>query len=197
MGYGIKEELEERGSFFSKELRIDHFRIYKTYVQHVNSLLAELDAMRKDGRGGSLLYQERSRRLGFELNGKIFHELYFENLSDDPCTLPSRLERALVDSFGSIDGWKEDFSSLCMSRGNGWCVLYFDPESSNLFNGFVESNHISIPIQWVPLMVVDLWEHAYLKDFGAHGRENFLRSVLMRIDYQKVEERLLEHGKFG
>ena len=190
MKYGVRENLEGRDSFLSVESRIDHYRIYKSFVQHSNSIIAELEAMRADGRGGSLLYQDRVRRLAFEVNGKTLHELYFENLGQGSLDVPSRLEQRIEKSFGSMEVWKSDFRHVCASRGEGWGILFDEPQEGRLLNLFINSNHVGQPFNMNPILVLDLWEHAYIRDFGAHGRANFVDKALSIIDFQVVDSRL-------
>lgn len=190
MKYCVHENLEEKESFLSAELRVDHFRIYKSFVQHSNSIIAELDAMRRDGRGGSLLYQDRVRRLAFELNGKTLHELYFENLGRDEMDIPPRLQEKIVKCFGSMETWRLDFLNVCASRGEGWGIMFYEHAEDRLVNLFLESNHVGQPFNMTPTLVLDLWEHAYIRDFGAHGRSNYVEKVLSMIDYHVIDSRL-------
>ena len=192
MAYEVREELEPRSiGILSKELQDDHFRIYKSFVQHTNSLQAELQAMRFSGQGGSLLYLERAKRISFEANGLMLHELFFENLSPQKSEFQGELAELLEKTFGSLDSWRDDFLEISKCRGNGWAILFYNPEMEQILQTFVESNHLGVPLGWVPLLVLDLWEHAYLRDFGAHGRDSYVSRIFEFLDLNMASKRLL------
>ena len=192
MAYEVREELEPRSiGAISSELLDDHFRIYKSFVQHTNSLQAELQAMRSNDQGGSLLYLERAKRISFEANGLILHELFFENLSPQKTEIQGELAELLEKSFGSLDAWRGDFNHISKCRGNGWAILFYDPQMEQVLQTFVDSNHLGVPLGWVPLLVLDLWEHAYIRDFGAHGRDSYVMKIFEYLDFNRASERLL------
>jgi superoxide dismutase len=105
-----------------------HIKLYEGYVQATNQLTTQIGEMLKDGRidhEEMPAYSELTRRLGFEYNGMVLHEYYFENLQHGGATKPDRgsaFMKAAEDSFGSYDMWKLDFSSVGKMRGVGWAV---------------------------------------------------------------------------
>jgi Fe-Mn family superoxide dismutase len=109
---------------FSDILLQNHFKLYQGYVKNTNMLLDQLNTLLKSGNVSSAEYSELKRRLGFEFNGMVLHELYFSNLGGKKALdvkLP--LYDAIVQNFGSFDLWKKDFAATGAMRGIGWVVL--------------------------------------------------------------------------
>src|SRR5215210_437676 len=95
-----------------------HFKLYEGYVSNTNTLnekIAEILFNGKVDQEEMPAYSELTRRLGFEYNGMVLHEYYFENMkragSGDP-DKASNFHRAAEQSFGAYDTWKADFMSV-------------------------------------------------------------------------------------
>src|SRR2546427_6458437 len=96
-----------------------HFKLYEGYVKETNKLTEKISEFIKDGKVDQeevAEYSELTRRLGFEFNGMVLHEYYFENLKKggglgDP-DRTSRFAKAAESSFGSYDIWKPTLSGL-------------------------------------------------------------------------------------
>lgn len=188
--YKPKEHLKPQGLTNISDAQInDHWNLYVGYVNNTNQLNADLQTLIAQ-KASPLLIADRRRRYGFEYNGMILHEYYFENLtSTTPQNPTNNLAQALQATWGSIDAWKEDFCNTGKSRGIGWAILYGDPLSKNLTNHFI-MDHENGPItHFKPLLVMDVWEHAYMVDHNAGGRANYIQAFLENISWQTVEQR--------
>jgi Fe-Mn family superoxide dismutase len=119
----------------------------------------------------------------------ILHEWYFGNLKNGGTELKDSLKKAIEDRFGSIDNWKTDFINTGKSRSIGWAVLYMDPETKTLSNYFVQLHEEGSPASFQPIFVMDVWEHAYMVDFGAAGRPTYIDNLLKNADFAKASER--------
>ena len=187
--YSVKTNLKpEKLSGISDEQINDHWKLYEGYVKQVNRLhkeLAELDP-------SSLAYADRRRRYGFEYNGMVLHEYYFENLSSNPNKLEDgEIKKAIDATWGSFEAWQEDFIKTGKTRGIGWAILYLDTNNKNLTNHFIsehQNGHIS---GFRPLLVIDVWEHAYMVDHKAGGRAEYLDACMKSIDWKVVETRFI------
>src|SRR5436309_13399599 len=111
-----------------------HFKLYEGYVKESNKLSEKISEFIKDGnvdQDEMPAYSELSRRLGFEFNGMVLHEYYFENLKKGSTTTDpetnSNFRKLAEASFGSYDIWKADFVSVGKMRGVGWAICYQDP----------------------------------------------------------------------
>ena len=175
----------------------EHFALYSGYVKQVNALNEELAKVRSQGKasGKNPEFAELTRRLGFEYGGMILHEYYFSNLKKaaDPQPAPnSGLAKALTEYFGSIDQWKTDFQAIGEMRGIGWVILFEDPMTDRLTNHWVTLHQEGIPAGFKPLLVMDVWEHAFMRDYQATERAKYVEAFFRNIDWQAVERRLTE-----
>jgi len=178
----------------------DHWGLYKGYVEQVNKLNKELAQLRSEGKGGSLDYSDRRRRYGFEYNGMVLHEYYFGNLKVSKTGLSKGdLFKAIESSFGSYKAWEEDFKSAGKTRGIGWAILCIDPENDQLINIFVQDHEIGSIAAFPILLVMDVWEHAYMGDYRANERPNYIDAFMKNINWDVVELRYndVKNGKIN
>ena len=171
-----------------------HFGLYRGYVNNTNTLNEHLNQMLKEGKSGTPEYAEMTRRLGFEYNGMILHEYYFGNLKANAGRLDSnsRLGQAIAQSFGSMDNWMNDFRTVGMMRGVGWTVLYQDPSTGWLSNHWITLHQDGHPAGFKPLLVMDMWEHAFMVDYKPAERSKYLEAFLNNVDWSEVEQRLVQ-----
>ncbi len=176
---------------FSDQLLNNHFTLYEGYVNNVNKLDEILVGMEKEGKIGTPEYAELNRRLGWEWNGMRLHEYYFENLAKEKSeTLDgdSALLKKILEEFGSWEMWEKDFKSLGVIRGIGWVVLYYDKIADRLFNIWINEHDVGHLSGAVPILVMDVFEHAYMLDYGLK-RADYINSFFNAIDWKVVEER--------
>ncbi len=195
MAYEIRSELRPQSlEGISEDQIAQHWGLYEGYVKQVNALRDELEALRKEGKGNSLVSADRRRRMGFEYNGMVLHELYFGNLKKGaPAIDPAGpLHALLTERFGSIDAFKEDFLNTGASRSIGWAILSYDATSGSVNNQFVQLHEDGNIAGFVPLLVMDVWEHAYMVDFGAAGRGKYMQAFYANVNWPMVERRLAD-----
>ncbi|MCR4322898.1 MAG: Fe-Mn family superoxide dismutase [Candidatus Azambacteria bacterium] len=175
---------------FSDELLKDHFALYQGYVANFNKLDETLMGMERAGNFGTPEFAELNRRLGWEFNGMRLHELYFSNLTKEAREIveASALYVAIAKEFGSFELWEKDFRSMGMMRGIGWVVLYHDALARRLFNVWVNEHDAGHLAGAVPLLVMDVFEHAYIRDYGL-ARKDYIEKFMMSIDWAVVERR--------
>ena len=191
MIYKVKKDLKPKNLLEISENQIsDHWKLYEGYVSQVNKLNEELHELRKNGQVNSLIYSDRRRRYGFEYNGMILHEYYFENLkSETKISIEGQFHSALIREFGSLQSWQEDFLAAGRSRGIGWTILYIDTKTNNLINNFIsehENGHIS---GFSPILVMDVWEHAYMIDYKIWERDKYIETFLKNVNWKVIEKR--------
>ena len=173
-----------------------HFKLYEGYVKETNRLESLIDEFLKDGRVDAEevpAYSELKRRLGFEYNGMVLHEYYFENLKKDgggDPTPKSMFFEKIHSGFQSYDIWKTDFVSIGKMRGVGWAITYEDPNSGRLSNHWVTLHEVGNVAGFKPILVMDVWEHAYLLDFKPAERAKYIESFFSNIDWDAVDRRL-------
>jgi superoxide dismutase, Fe-Mn family len=173
-----------------------HFGLYEGYVKAANALRAQLGEFMRDGKVDQEempAYSELKRRLGFECNGMVLHEYYFGNLrrgdGDQPGDM-SAFGQAIEQSFGTFDRWKTDFCSVGMLRGVGWAICYMDPSSGRVSNHWISLHEHGNVAGFVPVLIMDVWEHAYLLDYKPNERKQYIEAFFSNIDWKTAEKRM-------
>lgn len=175
---------------FSETLLKNHFTLYQGYVTNTNKVLDTLQAMLSDGKAATPEFAELKRRLGWEFNGMRLHEFYFENLGRTTALDPGgRLGKAMAASFGSYDEWLKDFKATGAMRGIGWAVLYQDAANGRLINFWVNEHDVAHPAGCVPVLIMDVFEHAFMLDYGLK-RADYIEAFFRNIDWAAAEARL-------
>lgn len=175
---------------FGDQLLKNHFTLYQGYVTNTNKLTDALSAMLKEGRTGLPEYAELKRRFGWEFGGMRLHELYFGNMKNGgaPMEAGMKLSEKMNVDFGSYTEWEKDFKASGTMRGIGWTILYYDPTGDRLFNAWVNEHDMGHLAGCVPLLILDVFEHAYMLDYGLK-RADYIEAFFKAIDWQAAEDR--------
>lgn len=177
---------------FSDVLLKNHFTLYQGYVTNINKIFATLSLLQKDDRLSTPEYAELKRRLGWEFNGMRLHELYFENMTakgGGAAGQDSSVYKRITAQFGSYDAWLKDFKATGTMRGIGWTILYHDPAADRLINTWINEHDFGHLAGCKPLLVLDVFEHAYMLDYGLKKGE-YLEAFLNALDWQEINRRL-------
>ena len=175
----------------------EHLELYQGYVKQVNTLTDKLMELLAKGKptGTDPYFAELTRHLGFEYNGMILHEYYFSNLKRASEPSPGKnsgLAQAISQSFGALETWKADFQAIGGMRGIGWAILFQDPVTGHLTNQWITLHQDGIPAGFKPLLVMDVWEHAFMRDYKATEKAKYIEAFFRNVDWQAVERRLNE-----
>jgi len=191
MTYEAKDYAELLGmEGFSDGLLNTHFTLYKGYVTNTNKLFDTLSGMLKDDKAGTPEFAELKRRLGWEFNGMRLHEYYFENLGGKVALkADGKLGKLLAANFGGYDTWLQDLKGTATMRGIGWTILYQDTIEGKLFNQWVNEHDTGHPAGCQPLLVLDVFEHAFITDYGLK-RADYIEAFLKNINWAAVEARV-------
>jgi len=174
---------------FSETLIKNHFTLYQGYVTNTNKVSEILGQMLKDGKTGTPEYAELKRRFGWEFNGMRLHEYYFENLGGKtPLAKDSALAKQIQTEFGSYEDWEKDYRATGAMRGIGWAVLYQDASHGRLYNVWINEHDVSHPAGCNPLLIMDVFEHAFMIDYGLK-RADYIAAFFKNINWQAVEAR--------
>ncbi len=173
-----------------------HFKLYKGYVANTNTYNARIADLLEQGPitpDKMPVYSELVRRLGFEYNGMVLHEWYFGNLkkggSPDP-SANSAFRKAAEESFGSYETWKSHFANIGKLRGVGWAICYQNPANGRLSNHWISLHEEGNVAGFTPVVVMDVWEHAYLLDYAPSDRPKYIEAFFANMDWEAVESRL-------
>lgn len=194
--YRVRAELRPKGlTGIGEEQVAQHWKLYEGYVEAVNLLNARLGAL-ADAADFGAEFAALKRRAGFEYDGMILHELYFGVLKagQRPLSEGSGLAEGLRRSFGGTGAWRAEFSAMGRMRGVGWVILYFDPAAQALTNHWIGLHEEGHPAGFYPVLVMDVWEHAYMVDAGADGRAGYVEAFLENVDWPKVEAEFRGEG---
>jgi len=128
------------------------------------------------------------------LNSTLLHELYFASLGGEGRPTKTMAE-ALTRDFGSVQNWRTQFSAMgyALGGGSGWVLLSWVPRDGRLINQYA-SDHSQSIAGAIPILALDMYEHAYHIDFGTNVR-GYVDSVLRNVDWPAVEGRFEDATK--
>ena len=181
---------------FSNVMLENHFTLYQGYVTNTNKIADELAAFNSAGKMGTPAWAELKRRTGWEFNGMRLHELYFENMAKAGGVVEdgSSLTTQIVKDFGTQADWEKEFRATGTMRGIGWTILYWDPEAKRMFNVWVNEHDVGHFAGCVQLLVLDVFEHAYMLDYGLK-RADYIEAFMNAVDWGVVGGRFASHLK--
>lgn len=173
----------------TKEL---HTELYKKHVTSLNKVSAKLDSVDKSSANSN--YSEyRSLKLDetSNLNSVWLHELYFANCFDphSEIVMDSIAYIKLQKDFGTFEDWQHDFIACGLSAGNGWVVCGYNMFLKRYVNTFISDDANSTMLGLYPIIVVDMHEHAYIKDYLINSK-NYLMAQMREFNWEIIEERI-------
>jgi Fe-Mn family superoxide dismutase len=120
------------------------------------------------------------------LNSTLLHELYFASLGGDGRVLPDEVATAVAKDFGSVDRWRQEFVGIAngLAGGSGWVLLTYVPRDGRLINQIASDRDQSIAGA-VPILAIDMYEHAYHLEFGANASA-YIAAFMRNIDWSAV-----------
>src|SRR2546422_11138724 len=99
----------------------------------------------------------------------------------------SGIAQAMAESFGTVDQWVKDFHAVGEMRGVGWAILFEDPMTDRLSNHWISLHQEGVPAGFKPLLVMDVWEHAFMRDYKATERKKYIEAFFRNVDWSVVE----------
>ncbi len=173
----------------SENLLKQHNTLYLRYVKKINEINTKLEsANKKEANAAYSEYRSLKIDRAFSNNGVVLHELYFENLNSKP-TAPSKEFLSKINKdFGSFDNYVSDLESSMKSTRNGWVVSVYNCLSKNIETYIFESHDLHIPVNSKPLLVIDVWEHAYQIDYGI-DKDSYIKAIFKNINWEVVSKR--------
>src|SRR3989338_2929129 len=175
---------------FSDQLLKNHFKLYAGYVANTNKLMETMKVLVDSDKMATPEFAELKRRFGWEFNGMRLHELYFGNMKKWGKSLDhsSILAKKLIEQFQSLERWEKVFKGVGAIRGIGWVVLAYDPVGKKFFNLWVNEHDVGHLAGTVPLLIMDVFEHAFMLDYGLK-RGDYINAFFNAIDWDAVEKR--------
>ena len=184
----------------SDETLAMHFKLYEGYVTNTNTLNEKIAELIQGGEldaTKTAAFSELRRRYGFEYNGMVLHEYYFGNMKKQGTGDPNKdssFAKAAAESFGSYEVWKADFVATGKMRGVGWAATYQDPSNGALSNHWINLHETGNVAGYTPILIMDVWEHAFIKDYAPADRPKYIEAFFSNIDWDAVSGRLQTAG---
>jgi Fe-Mn family superoxide dismutase len=166
---------------------------YGGALRRLNAISAQIEALDLAKTPGYLLNGLKREEL-IALNSTLLHELYFASMGGDgKPTAP--LAEALARDFGSVERWRAEFVAMgnALGGGSGWVVLVYVPRDGRLVNQYASDHSQSVP-GGVPILALDMYEHAYHIDFGANVKA-YVDAFMRNIDWLAVQGRYEDASK--
>ena len=175
----------------SQKLKDAHIELYKGYIESLNAVSSKLDTANKND-ANSRHSDFRSLKLDetYNLNAVWLHELYFANCFDphSEIAMDSISYLKLQRDFGTFDDWQRDFMATAMSAGNGWAVCGYHTFLKRYVNMIVSHHSGDVMLGVYPVIVVDMWEHAYARDYLT-DKKSYLVSRMREFNWTVIDER--------
>jgi Fe-Mn family superoxide dismutase len=169
-------------------MELHHDKHHQTYVTGANTALAQLAEARESGNLANVNKLEKD--LAFNLGGHINHSIFWTNLSPDGGDKPTGdLAAAIDDQFGSFDAFVAHFTATALGvQGSGWSVLAYDSIGQKLAIFQLFDQQGNVPLGLVPLLMLDVWEHAYYLDYK-NVRADYVKAFWNIVNWAGVQER--------
>ncbi|GAA4056164.1 superoxide dismutase [Agromyces indicus] len=170
-------------------MELHHSKHHQTYVTGANTALQQLAEARDTDNLANVNKLEKD--LAFNLGGHVNHSIFWTNMSPDGGDKPTgELASAIDDHFGSFDKFRAHFTATALGvQGSGWAVLAWDSIGQRLVIVQFFDQQANFPASIVPLLMLDVWEHAYYLDYK-NVRADYVKAFWNIVNWENVQQRL-------
>lgn len=178
----------------SKKTVEEHLKLYSGYVKHANLILSKIEEYASDSEKHAYALGELGRRFGFEFDGMRNHEYYFRSFEGGAHVLSeeSTLKKAVIEEWGTWDGWLARFKSIALTRGVGWAILYYDPHTKRLLNAWIDEQHLGHLTGLQVVLALDMWEHSFVADYQPSGKKTYVEDFFANLNWEVIEKNYTE-----
>ncbi len=188
LDYGYKD-LEPYIS--EEQLKIHHQKHHQAYIDAANGIMKLFDEAREKGEDFDV--KAKAKELAFNAGGFQLHNLFWKNIgpaSENGGEPTGIIADYIKKDFGSFERFKKEFSQAAIStEGSGWAVVTLCKTTDHLFIQQLEKHNINMAPKWTPLMVLDVWEHAYYLDYK-NVRPDFVEAFWNIVNWDEVNSRI-------
>lgn len=170
-------------------LEVHHSKHHAAYVAGANSTLERLGEARQAENYTGLVGLEKT--LAFNVSGHVLHSMFWQNLSPDGGGRPQgELAAAIDEHFGSFEAFRAQLTQASVGvQGSGWGALVYEPLGGRLLVEQIYDHHGNLANGAVPLLVIDVWEHAYYLQYR-NLRADFVGAIWNVVNWPDVARRL-------
>jgi superoxide dismutase, Fe-Mn family len=177
--------------FLSTANKENHIELYQNYIKEFNQVSSELDTVNR-GTVDSNNSDYRNLKVAetYNMNAAYLHELYFANISDlhSKITTDSLSFMRLERDFGSFDAWQKDFIACCLASQCGWAITYLNTYTHTYMNCSIDLHSLNVPFGSYPVIVMDVWQHAYYKDY-LKDVKTYTIAMMKQLNWKVIENR--------
>jgi Fe-Mn family superoxide dismutase len=180
----------------SKKTMDDHYKLYEGYAKKANECRKILDEIDYDEAEGNQVYsalRSVSVDYTFALLGFKNHELYFGHLGGRGGEPSGRFAEVVDQEFNGVAKWKSAVRKAA-SAARGWVMVGYDLNDGSLFNYIMDTQNLWAVYNMVPVLGIDVYEHAYVSDFGAtpDGRKQYVEAFFENLDWDHVNRQVVQ-----
>jgi len=193
------KQIEQVTDILSTDTKDSHVKLYENYVKSFNKISAELDAVDLENlNSNNSKFRNLKKDETFTLNAIYLHELYFANSADvnSEVFVESLTYMRLQRDFGTFDDWQKNFIATGLSCRNGWAVTGYNMYLQRFQNFFIDLHDVSVPLGVYPIIVVDMWEHAYVRDYLVN-KNKYLLKQMSELNWTVIESRIKTAENIG
>jgi len=186
------KKFDLRTELLSNKNKRAHLELMEGYIESLNQISAQLDAVdRSTVSANSSEFRSLKLDEAYNINGSFLHGMFFENISDlqSQLTMDTLTFMRLERDFGSFDEWQKDFIACAMSARNGWALTVYNSHLNRFVNVVVDSHNQNIPISSFPIVVLDMWEHSYYRDY-LRDKKTYVHAMMKELDWEIIEARV-------
>lgn len=168
----------------------NHFgKLYQGYTKKWQEIQTKLAVVDKSSANASFSdLRELKVEESFTADAIILHEAYFDILGGSGEGKPEgKILDLITKDFGSVEKWQEEFKALGLCS-RGWVVLYFDFNDGKLRNGLMDTHNLYAICGITPLLVMDMYEHAYFMDFGT-DKKAYIEAFFQNLNWQAINKK--------
>jgi superoxide dismutase, Fe-Mn family len=179
----------------SKQTMEDHYKLYEGYIKKTNEcrgILKDFDYSEIEGNQVYSPLRAVSVDYTFALLGFKNHELYFGHLGGEGGSPQGRFAELIGEEFpGGAEAWEQGVRKAA-SAARGWVMVGYDLNDGSLFNYIMDSQNLWAVYNMVPVLAIDVYEHAYARDFGGspQGRKDYVDAFFRNLDWDHVNRQL-------
>lgn len=172
----------------SEKTMTEHYKLYEGYVKKFNEIWEKLQNAAVTENANQIFSDFRALKveMTFALSGVKNHEVYFEHLGGTGGEPTGKLAEQIKKDMGGFSEWKKYFAATAMA-GRGWAWLVWDRDHQRLYDILGDSQNTYVNWNSVPLVALDVYEHAYFMDFGTK-RADYIEAFFNNIDWTVVEK---------